>query len=193
MCIFYRFIVNNFIKWKVGRRMNIGVICAQNIFDIGRFIKMTYEKKYATEKIKFVTAEEDEKIDILVIDHCIEEIFLQKYLNKLKKKSIIIVNVDDRELVRQMFGVKNMIVSYGFSNKASITLSSLVQGDKDIFMFCLQRNIQTIRLKKIIEQEFLINSVNISSMDTLIIVSVLLILDINIEEINDAFLDFFNI
>lgn len=173
--------------------MNIGVICEHNVFDIGRFIKMTYEKKYVTEKIKFVTAEENDFIDVLIIDHFIEDEFLQKYLKKLKKKSIIIVNVDDRALIKQIFDVPNMFVSYGFNNKASITLSSLMQGDKDIFMFCLQRNIQTIRLKKIIEQEFLINSVNISSMDTLIIVSILLILDVTIEEINDAFLDFFNI
>lgn len=172
--------------------MNLGIIEKFDLFEIGISLKKTYEKKFTNEKLRFITLDEPDEIDVLILPSFANENLLSLYLKKMRKNAIIIVNVDDRELIKQLYKTQFPLVSYGFSNKSSITLSSLVSRDKDTLMCCIQRDIKTINGNKVFEQEFSINYINISSMDTLLIISVLLVLDISIHDINNTFLEFFN-
>ncbi len=164
--------------------MNIGIIEKIDFFEIGLLIKNIYEKKFKNEFMKFVTLSENEKIDVLVLDSIISEEILKKYFNKLKESSIIIVNIDDKELIKTVSKENYYIVPFGFNPKASITISSLKPGDKDTYTFCIQRDLETIKKNEIVEQEFLVSSNQFSEFNLLLLVSILLILDVKVNEIN---------
>jgi UDP-N-acetylmuramyl tripeptide synthase len=69
---------------------------------------------------------------------------MNKVFSLLDEKGTAIVNVDDKELLQVLQGIKHNIVTYGFNSKASMTTSSV--GDReleDVFMCCLQKNISS--------------------------------------------------
>jgi len=79
-------------------------------------------------------------------------------LSLLDEKGIAIVNFDDSELMEQLQGLKNYVVTYGFNSKASITTSSI--GDtlfKDSFICCQQKVIPAKNGLLIEPQEYIIN------------------------------------
>lgn len=85
------------------------------------------------------------------------KILTQKTLDLLKDEGIALVNVDNRDFIGLLNGLKNYIVTFGFNSKASITMSSV--GDAVVgneFLCCLQRTIYAKNGLKIEPQEYLI-------------------------------------
>lgn len=169
--------------------MNIGVIEKSDFFEIGVLIKKTYEKHFKSEQLKFVTINNLDKIDILILDNISSENILNNYFKKLHSDSIVIVNVDNREIINIVSKKSFNLVTFGFNPKASITISSFVTGDKDTSCFCIQRDLCTIKGNDFFEQEFLINSNNFSEFDLLLSVSTLIILGLSIKKIQSAILE----
>ncbi|MCX8131112.1 MAG: glutamate ligase [Clostridia bacterium] len=80
---------------------------------------------------------------------------LEKAKTLLDEKGIVIVNIDDKELIRLLQGMKYYVVTYGFNSKASMTTSSVGDIlDKDSFMCCLQRTISATNGQTIEPQEY---------------------------------------
>lgn len=172
--------------------MNVGIIEKTELFDVCIFIKKTFEKKYPDKNLKFVTLKNDEQIDLLILDCAVNESIFNKYIQKMKKSCVVLVNVDDRNLISQVRNIGYPLISYGYSQKATITLSSFTTGNKNTLLCAIQRSVKTYKNRKIFEQEFTVDSIEFSPIDTLLLVSVLLIFDLSVEEINVAFFDFFN-
>ncbi len=172
--------------------MNIAITEKYDLFDIGILIKKTYESYFTNQKIQFVTLFNNDLIDVLILENVVDDIVLKDYFKKLKSTSIIIVNIDNKELIKTLLNENYNFISYGFNPKACITLSSFKTGEKDTSVFCVQRDIETINGDEIIEQEFLVYSNLFSEFDILLTVSVLVILGLSINSINNAFLDFSN-
>lgn len=170
--------------------MNIGIVEKYGLFEIGLFLKNSYKNKYINDTLKFITLEEREGIDLLILNTIIDIDLLEKYFDKLKNTSIILVNTDDKDLVNIISRQNFNFITFGFNPKSSITLSSFKIGTLDTSVICIQRDIQTINQTELNEQEFLINSKNISEFDILLTCSVLIVFDFSIDEIKNAFLDF---
>lgn len=169
--------------------MNIGVIAESDFFDIGVIIKKTYENVFNGDFIKFITLTDDNKIDVLILDNISSEEILSCYFKKLHSKSIVISNVDNKKLINRVAKENFELITFGFNPKATITISSFIIGNKDTATFCIQRDFSTIKENYFFEQEFIINSSNISEFDLLLAVSTLIILDLSIKDIQLCFLD----
>lgn len=75
--------------------------------------------------------------------------------NFMGEKGITIVNVDDPGLISMPEGKLRHIVTYGFSSKASITTSSIMDTLLDgSFMFCLQKTIPAKNGRLVEPQEY---------------------------------------
>lgn len=191
MCIVVLSIDYNITKMLIakGLKMNIGIIEKADFFDIGVLIKKSYQKKIYNGKIKFITMNGNDKIDILVLNNISSNSILNNYFKKLHSNSIVIVNTDIKELIGVVLKQDFNIVTFGFNQKSSITISSFIAGDKDTYTICIQRDIYTIEGLEFFEQEFIINSNDISESDILLIVSILIVLGLSTEEIKLSFLD----
>jgi len=86
---------------------------------------------------------------------------MKRVMSLMNEKSIAIVNIDDHELAKLMYGVKNYIISYGFNSKASMTTSSI----GDAFICCLQRSISDKNGTLIEPQEYRLD-INTSAFDS---------------------------
>jgi len=86
---------------------------------------------------------------------------MKRVMSLMNEKSIAIVNIDDRELAKIMYSVKNYIISYGFNSKANMTTSSI----GDAFICCLQRSISDKNGTLIEPQEYRLD-INTSAFDS---------------------------
>lgn len=80
---------------------------------------------------------------------------MERAFSLMSDKGVAIVNVDDVELLNLLQGLRQHVVTYGFSTKASITTSSV--GDSVLennFICCLQRTISTRSGEVIEPQEY---------------------------------------
>lgn len=111
---------------------------------------------------------------------------MRKNFSLLDEKGIAIVNIDDNSLLKELQGLKNYIITYGFNSKASITTSSV--GDivlKENFMCCLQRTISTKSGLLIEPQEYSIKIENsgINSYNVLAAATFAIINDVDLNSI----------
>ena len=165
----------NFILSASGKKVSI--------FDIKNFANTDHIEDYLSELQKKnvdilicrISANHDLKniigymnFDVMICEDKaddIKEIGIWNYTTMIKDvfsllsgKGTFIVNVDNIELIKMLYGKGLYTVTYGFNPKASITTSSV--GDdlsQENFMCCLQRSIST-RIGNIIEpQEYRIN------------------------------------
>lgn len=170
--------------------MNIGIIEKSDFFDIGVLIKKTYENSFKNEQVKFITINDNDLIDILILDNTTSKDILFNYFQKLHQNSIVIVNIDNKELIDIILKENFYIITFGFNPKATITISSFITGNKDTSTFCIQRDFTTIKENAFSEQEFIINSNNISEFDLLLSISTLLVLSLSIENIQSSILEY---
>lgn len=76
----------------------------------------------------------------------------------LADKGTAIVNIDEIELIKKLQGLKQNVVTYGFSTKASVTTSSI--GDvmsKEGFICCQQKAISARNGTLMLPQEYKLN------------------------------------
>ena len=83
----------------------------------------------------------------------------EKLFNKLTDKEIIVINADDENGLKLLGNNKyTPVITYGLSNRATITASSIDIYD---FNYCIQRTILTLSGKEIEASEYPIN-INLS-------------------------------
>lgn len=167
--------------------MNIGLIIKNDFFEICLFIKRSYEL-INKNKLKFITLEDNENIDILIIDYVNDICFVKNYIKKLNENSIVLINTDDSNILDLISEESINVISYGFNQKSSITISSFESLNNDTLMLCIQRNIETIKNTEFVEQEFIVNSKNLLDAEILIVVSALIVLGFSSKEICKMFL-----
>ena len=127
----------NFIKNEITKNAKI------NKFDIININKNSLEN---VKNIKF---------DILVVNEDIEELINNsKYLeNIIDKSCYVIINSDVKRNLAVINSININIITYGFNEKATITISSIKEENT---MICVQRNIKRNNGNIIEEQEVII-------------------------------------
>jgi UDP-N-acetylmuramoyl-L-alanyl-D-glutamate--2,6-diaminopimelate ligase len=98
--------------------------------------------------------------DHMNLHHTIEDYVntKKKLFDSLNRNKIAIINVDDKHGIKLIEGNNRVLVlTYGLSNKATITASSLDISNDLNFNVCLQRGLTTIDGKEIEPIEFKIN------------------------------------
>lgn len=114
-------------------------------------IPLKYED-FFNERYNFV------KFDILIFENCgiIKEKFENSILNIISKRNILIINLDDKRILKFLKGNSIKLITYGLNYKSCITTSS-IQSDENILQeleCCIQRIIPTFKLNKLEPQEF---------------------------------------
>ncbi len=134
----------------------IGIIAKEND---NNFIKKTINKNAKLNKfeiininIKSIENVKNVKFDILVINENISNLLKQSsYLeNIISKAYYVIVNSDIKNNLLLLKNVRSNIITYGFNERATITISSVKEEN---VVFCIQRAIYGINKKIIEEQE----------------------------------------
>ncbi|OLS02451.1 hypothetical protein [Tissierella creatinophila] len=103
----------------------------------------------------------DIKFDIIIYN---TEVILE---NKFLQCNYFILNSDDENWLRlPLEGLNALVVSYGFNNKASLTVSSYNDDNNIRLNLYLQREVNSILDSKIEPFEFIINSKTINERET---------------------------
>ena len=134
----------------------IGVIAKEND---SNFIKNIITKNAKLNKFEIININmknienmKNIKFDVLVVNDNIENMLNKSlYLeNIINKANYVIVNSDIKNNLISLKNVTTNIITYGFNEKATITVSSVKEEN---VMFCIQRTIRGIKTKTIEEQE----------------------------------------
>ena len=112
----------------------------------------------------------------------------KELFNKLSDKEIIVINADDENGLKLLGRNKyTPVITYGLSNRATITASSI---DIYNFNYCIQRTILTLSGEEIEASEYPI-TINLSDKyniyNCLAVITCGLLIDISIEDINKSF------
>mgnify|MGYP006280612997 CR=1 FL=1 len=114
--------------------------------------------------------------------------------DSLKRNKLAIINTDDDNSSNLLEGNDRVLtITYGLNSKASVTASSISETDKISFNICIQRSITTLSYNEIEPSEFKINTnlIGIHNIyNSLAAISASLFYGINIEDIQDALIDF---
>lgn len=125
--------------------INIGIIGQfNNIYEIKRILKYNIKNK-ENYKVIYIDKLEDRIID-LNIDFDIIYIFNLKnvlpYLDKIRKligdAKYLILNTDLDENLRKLKNIKSNVITYGYKNKSTITVSSV---NEEYIIIYVQRSI----------------------------------------------------
>ncbi len=165
--------------------MDICVIEETVFLNQNTLIKNAFNQTFKKDTLSFVTHPNNSNIDILILNASATN--LQAYFDKLNNSSIIIVNIDDPILINTTSSLNANIIAFGYNPKASITLSSFITGNINTATICIQRELETISKNIIEEQEFQINTI-LNEQHTLLIASLLLVLDINPKQLKNIIL-----
>ena len=96
--------------------------------------------------------------DLIVVNDNLQKELCFIYNNKINSDCFLILNVDIKENLKKIVGFTGILIDYGFSNKASVTASSISSGTINSFMICVQRDIPVKLGGIIFEQEFIFNT-----------------------------------
>lgn len=103
---------------------------------------------------------EEIKFDILIYTAGLEENRLatisgQNLFCTLTKDDYVIINADDLGIHEFLRGNKAKVITYGLNHKASVTASSIQDGDTlQTVQCCIQRIIPTLEGRELVPQEF---------------------------------------
>lgn len=135
-------------------------ICLKNNFVIKNSIDskadiVSMGLKYSdffAEKYEFI------KFDILIFENCdiIKRNLGKRLTNSASNENILIVNFDDRDIFKNLTGIKAKLITYGLNSKSCITTSSIqdINGQLQQLQCCIQRTIFNLKNDTIVEQEF---------------------------------------
>ncbi len=134
----------------------IGIVAKEND---SNFIKNTIMKNAKLNKFEIININvksieniKNIKFDVLVINENIENMLKNSsYLeNIISKAGYVIVNSDINNNLLSLKNVRINIITYGFNEKATITISSIKDENT---MICIQRTIKGVNGRIIEEQE----------------------------------------
>lgn len=131
----------------------IGLKLSKNIDSKSDIISMNLNySDFFAEKYKFIN------FDILVFQNCdiIKRSFKDNILKNISAKSIFIVNLDNKDIFKNLDGLNARLITYGLNGKSCITASSIQSNENCIqqLQCCIQRTIPTFLENKLEPQEF---------------------------------------
>ena len=134
----------------------IGIIARENDCNFVKktIIKNATANNYEVININAKTIEnlKNVKFDVLVMAENVENMLKNSHYleNIINKSDYVIVNSDINSNLLLLKNAKASVITYGFNEKATITVSSVKE---DEVMICIQRNIKGLNNKLIEEQE----------------------------------------
>lgn len=92
----------------------------------------------------------------------------------------VIVNSDDKELIKKIKGTKNKVITCGFSTRSTVTLSSISDSE---YVVCLQRSVKSISEKIIspFETPVLLDGLKFDDVSILMMITAAMMCDANPE------------
>lgn len=134
------------------------------------------------------------EFDIILHTNLESKDYKKQGINKLiKSAKYIVINIDESQYFYLLKdNVTSIVISYGLNNKATVTASSLKLSEDIQFNICIQREILGLNNQIIEPMEHPIYTELIGSSKVYNIISsiiCLMICDIKLEEIKDAFLN----
>jgi hypothetical protein len=153
--------------WKLTK---VGVIGAQNLINFnGIEAAVTYLDKDA--------AYEGYEPDILVLNGYTDNITTDKWVKKLKRHNIAVINADERMLYNFLPGIRCEVLTYGFNPKACVTASSVTEDTGTAVQVAVLRSFQSLTGDFILQQEFCVGlaqrNVNVAEVLASVVVSLL--------------------
>lgn len=118
------------------------------------------------------------KLNILLINNSNETLNLTSPPLLTEQNGILLINSDKTNNIKIEKAPPAYIITFGFSSKNTITLSSVKQGTYNTFQLCIQRSIKTLTNKTIYEQELPINTKYHDILPTLASIIILILCDI---------------
>ncbi|MDR1689354.1 MAG: hypothetical protein LBS21_12180 [Clostridiales bacterium] len=148
----------------------VGVIGARNLINFnGIETAVTYLDEAGTQ--------EEYEPDILVVNGYTDNVLISKWVKKLKKSGVAIINADERELYNFLPGLSCEVLTYGFNPKACVTASSVTEDNGISLQVAVLRSFQSLAGKLILQQEFCVDlaqkDVNIADVLASVVVSLL--------------------
>lgn len=123
-----------------------------------------------------------EKIDILVINDSKASELIKKWIENLNNNHILLINADDKCLMKMLTDCKCRVLTYGFNPKSCVSASSVMEGNDKKVQICVMRSFLNLSGEEVLQQEFSVsvNNCDQSVYDILASVSVGLICGKNI-------------
>lgn len=76
------------------------------------------------------------------------------FLKELEAGDIVVVNTDNKILYSYLGGCRGRLITYGFSSKACVTASSVIDQPYECIQLCIQRGLPTLDGDMLEPQEF---------------------------------------
>ena len=100
------------------------------------------------------------KLDILIINDPSQITCFKSQPFIINQNGIILLNIDKEEKIELKNKTPFYVITFGFNQKATITVSSLLSRTSNILQVSIQRTIPTLTDKVILEQDFTVNTQN---------------------------------
>lgn len=131
--------------------IDIGVIGGDEAADtLDELYAMTDEPNISVTRIREDSSAE--RFNVLVINDA--GYLAADFLNELTADDIVIINTDNKTLYNYLNGSRGRLITYGFSSKACVTASSVVDEAYECIQLCIQRSIPTLTGSILEPQEF---------------------------------------
>lgn len=94
------------------------------------------------------------KPDILVLNEDKDAEIIEEWVKKLNENNVLVINADERRLYKFLHCCKAGVLTYGFSQKACVTASSVVENEGQTVQVCIMRSFESFAGDRILQQEF---------------------------------------
>lgn len=129
--------------------MKVGVIGTRDLINFNSIdAQIRYLENECEENPQF-------EPDVLVLNCTVEPDLINKWVNKLKKDNILVINADERKLYQFLHKCRCGVLTYGFNPKACITASSVTEDET--VQVCVLRSFKSFAGEKILQQEFAVD------------------------------------
>lgn len=131
----------------------------------------------------------EDEYDILMLNKFKKNIDIQEAVESVRKNGILLLNSDEKKYSGIEYKKPLQIVTFGFNQKSSITMSSVQESDYLSVQCCIQRTVVDIEGREICPQEFCVNvhDENIDVYDALGIVSTAMLSGVDVEKAGGMF------
>ncbi len=119
--------------------------------------------------------------DILIINDFSQISNLTNLHFSNNKPNIVLINSDKSKEIELKTKTPFYVITFGFNQKSTITISSITTGVINTLQICIQRNLPTLKNNEILEQDFSINTNNKNTEILLAAISAVLLSGIDIE------------
>jgi uncharacterized ParB-like nuclease family protein len=139
-------------KYCIGdeHMTEIGVIGGDEAVDTLKELYEMTEDEVVVQCLDADTA--PKRFNILIVNGA--GFIAPKFLSALEPGDVVVVNADNKTLYNYLGGCKGRLITYGFSSKACITASSVIDQPYECIQLCIQRGLPTFDGRTLEPQEF---------------------------------------